>query len=97
MNTNPMVLSDKEIAERAESELQRLAQRELQEMSAKTLVRIGKPFNEINEAANELKADLIIISTHGYTGLKHTLLGSTAERVIRHAPCAVLVVRKSSS
>jgi len=58
-------------------------------------VRTGKAFNEINQVASELKADLIVISTHGYTGLKHTLLGSTAERVVRHAPCAVLVVRKS--
>ncbi len=37
--------------------------------------------------------DLIIISTHGCTGLKHALLGSTAERVVRHAPCPVLTVR----
>jgi nucleotide-binding universal stress UspA family protein len=40
-----------------------------------------------------LKVDLIIISTHGRTGLKHALLGSTTERVVRHAPCPVLVVR----
>src|SRR3954471_16723818 len=96
LETNPMVLSDKEVAQRAKSELDLLAQREFaDETSVQTLVRTGKPFNEINQAAAELKADLIIISTHGYTGLKHTLLGSTAERVIRHAPCAVLVVRKT--
>jgi len=41
-----------------------------------------------------LKVDLIVISTHGYTGLKHAVLGSTAERVVRHAPCPVLVVRE---
>jgi universal stress protein A len=40
-----------------------------------------------------LKADMIIMATHGYTGLKHTLLGSTAERVVRHARCPVLTVR----
>jgi nucleotide-binding universal stress UspA family protein len=34
-----------------------------------------------------------VISTHGYTGLKHALLGSTAETIVRHAPCPVLVVR----
>jgi len=38
--------------------------------------------------------DLIVIATHGYTGLKHVLLGSTAERVVRHAPCPVLTVRE---
>jgi nucleotide-binding universal stress UspA family protein len=40
-----------------------------------------------------MKADMIVISTHGYTGLKHTIMGSTAERVVRHAPCPVLVLR----
>lgn len=60
----------------------------------KTLVRVGQPFHEISEAARTLKIDLIVISTHGYTGLKHALMGSTAERVVRHAPCPVLVVRE---
>ena len=60
----------------------------------KTLVRQGRSFHEIVEAARELKADLIIISTHGYTGFKRALLGSTTERVVQHAPCPVLVVRE---
>jgi len=59
----------------------------------KPMTRLGRPFTEIAEAAKELPADLIIISTHGYTGLKHVLLGSTAERVVRHAPCPVLTLR----
>jgi nucleotide-binding universal stress UspA family protein len=59
----------------------------------KVLVRYGRAFDEIAGAARMLKADLIIISTHGYTGLRHVLLGSTTERVVRHAPCPVLVVR----
>ena len=60
----------------------------------KTLVLTGKPFVEITDAARSLKADLIVISTHGYTGLKHAVMGSTSERVVRHAPCPVLVVRQ---
>jgi universal stress protein A len=60
----------------------------------RTLVREGRSFHEIADAARTLKVDLIIISTHGYTGLKHTFLGSTTERVVRHAPCPVLVVRE---
>lgn len=60
----------------------------------KLLVRSGSAFHEIAAAAGTLKVDLIIISTHGYTGLKHVLLGSTTERVVRHAPCPVLVVRQ---
>lgn len=58
------------------------------------LVRRGTPHHEIVQAARELEIDLIVIATHGYTGMKHLLLGSTAERVVRHAPCPVLVVRE---
>ncbi|OLE56480.1 MAG: hypothetical protein AUG74_19225, partial [Bacteroidetes bacterium 13_1_20CM_4_60_6] len=57
---------------------------------AKTLARHGKAYQEIADAARTLKVDLIIIATHGYTGLKHAFLGSTTERVVRHAPCPVL-------
>lgn len=60
---------------------------------AETHVRMGRPARVIAEAATEHKADLIVISTHGYTGLKHVLLGSTAENVVRYAPCPVLVLR----
>ncbi|HXJ55060.1 MAG TPA: universal stress protein [Verrucomicrobiae bacterium] len=58
------------------------------------LVRSGAPFAEITDAARALNVDLIILATHGYTGLKHVLMGSTAERVVRHAPCPVLTVRE---
>ena len=57
------------------------------------IVKHGKSYQEIVKAAKKLKADMIVISTHGYTGLKHTIMGSTAERVVRHAPCPVLVLR----
>ena len=53
----------------------------------------GQPWYEITKASRESDVDLIIIGTHGYTGLKHVLMGSTAERVVRHATCPVLVVR----
>jgi len=59
----------------------------------KRQVRVGVPYMEIVEAARETKSDLIVIPTHGHTGLKHYLLGGTAERVVRHAGCPVLVVR----
>lgn len=59
----------------------------------KLQVRIGEPYREITTAAQELKADLIVIPTHGRTGLGHYLLGGTAERVVRHASCPVLVIR----
>jgi universal stress protein A len=63
-------------------------------MCERTVVRIGAAYDEICRVAEELAIDVIIIATHGHTGLKHALLGSTAERVVRHAPCPVLVVRE---
>ena len=57
-------------------------------------VRVGIPAHEIVEMAKETDADLIVIATHGYTGWKHFCIGSTAERVVRAAPCPVLVVRE---
>jgi universal stress protein A len=58
-----------------------------------TLVAHGMPADEIVRTAKEKGADLIVIATHGHTGLKHLFMGSTAERVVRHVHCAVLVVR----
>jgi len=57
-------------------------------------VRTGLPAHEIVEAAKELEVDLIVIATHGYTGWKHFCIGSTAEQVVRTAPCPVFVVRE---
>lgn len=59
-----------------------------------TAVRCGIAFFEITEAARALGADLIVIGTHGRTGLERALLGSTAEKIVRHAPCPVLVMRE---
>jgi len=63
-------------------------------LTAKPLVRPGNPALEIVEAARQELIDLIIMGTHGRTGFKHTVLGSVAENVVRHAPCPVLVVRE---
>ena len=59
-------------------------------------VRAGKPFQEICSAAEKLGASMIVLTTHGHTGLKRLWLGSTAERVVRHASRPVLVVRTRS-
>lgn len=56
-------------------------------------LREGRAFEEICEVARRLNADLIVIATHGYTGYRHIFLGSTAERVVQHSRCPVLVVR----
>ena len=53
----------------------------------------GHPFEEICKLAREIEADLIILPTRGLSRLKHVVFGSTAERVVRYAPCPVLVPR----
>ena len=61
--------------------------------SISPIVRVGRPWQQIVEVATDRKSDLIISATHGHTGLKHVLLGSVAEKIVRHAPCPVLTVR----
>lgn len=56
-------------------------------------VREGAPFYEIIRFAKETAIDLIVMGTHGHTGLTHVLLGSVTEKVVRKAPCPVLTVR----
>ena len=63
-------------------------------IASKPRVRLGKPWQEIVNTARSMPADLIIVATHGYTGLKHFFIGSTADRVVRRAPCPVLTVRE---
>jgi universal stress protein A len=86
---------DAEVRASGERRLKDFAAEELPaDLTAQTLVRSGSPTSEIVDLAAELPADLIVISTHGYSGLKHVFLGSVAEHVVRHAPCPVLVVRE---
>ena len=61
--------------------------------SVESVVREGYAATAIVDEANELGADLIVIGTHGLSGLKHMLLGSVAERVVQKAPCPVLTVK----
>jgi nucleotide-binding universal stress UspA family protein len=55
--------------------------------------RIGVPFLEIVKAAKEKDVDLIVMGTHGRTGLAHALIGSVAEKVVHHAHCGVLTIK----
>lgn len=78
---------------RAKEELDKLAKKEINS-SVKTIIKTGKPFLEIIETAKEEDIDLIIIATHGHTGVEHIIFGSTAEKVVRKAPCPVLTLRE---
>jgi nucleotide-binding universal stress UspA family protein len=62
-------------------------------LTAERIVLYGVPFPEIIETAKARQVDLIVMGTHGRTGLMYVLLGSVAEQVIRLAPCSVLIVR----
>jgi len=79
----------------AKRKLEELARQAiLPPLMAQISVRFGTPYYEITALAKEEGVDLIVLATHGYTGLKHVFLGSTAEKVVRHAPCPVLTVRE---
>jgi universal stress protein A len=56
-------------------------------------VFLGSPWSVICDYAQREQIDLIVIATHGRTGLEHAIIGSTAERIVRHAPCPVLTVK----
>ena len=63
------------------------------QIKLRTLLQTGTPYQAIVDTAKAVKAGLIVMSTHGRTGMKHLLLGSTAERVVRTAACPVLTMR----
>jgi universal stress protein A len=78
-----------------EKELNTLAKKTIEpQLLKEVIVQVGTAFEVIINVARDCEADLIVITTHGHTGLKHVFMGSTAERVVRHASCPVFVVRK---
>lgn len=88
---------------RLEAELLANAERRLKEfvgqkgsapVTIETRAVVGDPAWEVCREAKREPADLIVMGSHGHTGLAHVLLGSVAERVVQHAPCPVLVVRR---
>jgi nucleotide-binding universal stress UspA family protein len=78
----------------AQAELDKLSEPGLEQISkVERTVRTGPPFLEIVRYARERDIDLIVMGTHGRTGLVHALIGSVAEKVVRKSPCPVLTVR----
>ena len=91
----PLVLPDEVFARNAKTQLPGIAQRFVpSSVRVTSLVRHGRAASVIVETAEEEEIDLIVLSTHGHTGLERLLMGSTAEHVVRHAKCPVFVVRK---
>ena len=86
-------------------DLERQASHELAQMLSETQgskvdvarrVVVGIPSRKIVEVAEEEKSDLIVMTTHGRTGLSHLVMGSVAEKIVRTAPCPVLTIRPTS-
>ncbi len=86
--------ADIDLQTRAEEELVNLSKTLDPSIRVETMIKTGKPFVEIIETAKEKDIDLIIIATHGHTGVEHLLFGSTAEKIVRKAPCPVLTLRE---
>ncbi|MCS3457662.1 universal stress protein [Aeromonas rivuli] len=81
-----------EMERHAKEEIQRLI--ETLPISADFVVRFGRAADEIVAQAKEDKVDLVVMGSHGRSGISHLLVGSVAESVVRHAPCPVLIVRQ---
>lgn len=84
----------KEVKEEENNRLNKLAERvRHQGPNVHAILKEGTPFLEILKTAGEIPADMIVLGTHGRTGLGHVLLGSVAERVVRKAACPVFTVK----
>jgi universal stress protein A len=60
-------------------------------------IRKGDPFEAILEATEDLMTDLVVLATHGRTGITRLVIGSVAEKIVRHAPCPVLTVKPKAA
>jgi universal stress protein A len=83
-----------DMRENGRKQMETLAQKLVDpRLQIKMIIASGRPSIEIIETARDEAIDLIVIATHGHSSLAHVILGSTVERVVRHASCPVLVVR----
>ena len=96
-----LVLTPQELAEEMEKQahekLTKLTEQIKKTIKVETVVRQGKPFVEIIKEAKEKDMDLIVMASHGRTGVSHMLMGSVAEKVVRKANCPVLIVRDKNT
>jgi len=88
----PLPTTD-ELTVSATEQLEAFASEQLAGVDTKTQVLIGKPSEQIIAYSKKVDAEMIIMTTHGYSGLEHVVLGSTTEAVLRKANCPVLSIR----
>jgi universal stress protein A len=82
------------ITQQVKADLSKVIPQKVKEgLMVEEILETGRPHHVIVEKAKQLGVDVIVIATHGRTGLAHVFLGSVAEMVIRHAPCPVFVIR----
>lgn len=94
MAAMPLIVPELEVGTRVRRHLKDVAKKYSIELRRENIHALkGRPFEEICRLARDRSMDLIVTATRGNTGLKHLVLGSTAERVVRYSPCPVLVVR----
>jgi nucleotide-binding universal stress UspA family protein len=90
----PVLFSEKELLDACRTRLTALLAEQFGDAAGVVgEVLLGNPWPVICRYAKDAEIDLVIVATHGHTGLRHVLIGGTAERIVQHAPCPVLVVK----
>lgn len=84
---------EKEVEIQAVKELNRFCREQAKDLATTSYAVVGAPFLKILETSEEVNAGLIVMGTHGRTGMEHVMVGSTAERVVRRSTIPVLTVR----
>jgi nucleotide-binding universal stress UspA family protein len=92
--TGPSEQFVEQVRDESKKSLDAFAAKNFPGLEAKAVFLEGRPFVEIIRYTRDEKIDLVVIATHGRSGLKHALFGSVAEKVVRKAPCPVLVVKR---
>ncbi len=89
----PLPEYEAQVRQEVERRLAMVAAKHVHSVKSRGLVGRGDAAAEVNRMATAEKADLIVLATHGWTGWRHLVFGSVAEKVLREAPCPVLSVR----
>jgi universal stress protein A len=90
----PVAVPEPELIEASKEALRRVIAEQLDgDENVRYEAFFGSPWSGVCEYARQNAIELIVVTTHGRTGLQHAVIGSTAERIVQHAPCPVMVVK----